>query len=484
MSENLIRKFGKLESYSMFFDDVADDNRLFHIESQIDYYQHLDVMKQSIRKWSSAHPFLNAKIKKIDSEFYFTKSNQEDDNNELTNVKFLNVKTNEQKEYDDLVELLLEAENMTKIKTEQKLWRLTFIKQMNQTNETEFSFNIILSIHHSVTEGRNMFSLLFSLLDVFEKAYQNKSIDLKHYNFMPSVEDLFIKRNNPNNQTTTDVIGLFMPSFIDSEKAKIDSIENTILKYEKYSHVIITLAENGENYISIEELIELAKENQMKFSFIKLSQEETSKLVRKLKQEKVTMQSFLNVLLSMACRKVYSDLGNETEKTKTIVTNYTVSLRPFAEDKSEFGYLNLSENMGFLIGFLYYMQTNEITLENFWSNVCKENENIKQKLENKDQYKPISNFGEKEFDPYEYLVDTVITNLGILPDSFSLDSMHKIKSGFISLRSQFALRVFFNNLLTINGSLNWSFGYNSYFLSKHQADIFLQSLKENLRKLF
>jgi hypothetical protein len=130
------------------------------------------------------------------------------------------------------------------------------------------------------------------------------------------------------------------------------------------------------------------------------------------------------------------------------------------------------------------MQTNEITLENFWSNVCKENENIKQKLEKKDQYKPISNFGEKEFDPYEYLVDTVITNLGILPDSFSFDSMHKIKSGFISLRSQFALRVFFNNLLTINGSLNWSFGYNSYFLSKHQADIFLQSFKENLRKLF
>ena len=130
------------------------------------------------------------------------------------------------------------------------------------------------------------------------------------------------------------------------------------------------------------------------------------------------------------------------------------------------------------------MQSDEVTLDNFWSIVRKENENIKLKLENKDQYKPISNFGEKEFNPYEYLVDTVITNLGILPDSFSLHSLHKIKSGFISLRSQYALRVFFNNLLTINGSLNWSFGYNSYFLSKHQADIFIQTVRESLLNLF
>ena len=65
MIENILRKFGKLESYSMFFDDVADDNRLFRITSQIDYYQHLDLMKQSIQKWSAAHPFLNAKVKNL-----------------------------------------------------------------------------------------------------------------------------------------------------------------------------------------------------------------------------------------------------------------------------------------------------------------------------------------------------------------------------------------------------------------------------------
>ena len=137
-------------------------------------------------------------------------------------------------------------------------------------------------------------------------------------------------------------------------------------------------------------------------------------------------------------------------------------MRPFAEDKSQFGEASLSENIGFLIGFLYYMDNeskNEDSIKTFWQMVRKENESIKLKIENKDQYKPICNFGEKEFNPLEYLVDTVITNLGIIDESFSsTTSLHRIKSCYISLRSQFALRVFFNNFLTINGELNWTFG--------------------------
>ncbi len=225
----------------------------------------------------------------------------------------------------------------------------------------------------------------------------------------------------------------------------------------------------------------------MKYSFVIFNKDDTSRLVKKLKLEKVTMQSFLNVLLSMSCRQVYAQLGSESEKNKTIVNNYTVSLRPFAEDKSQFGETSLSENIGFLIGFLYYMDNeskNEDSIKTFWQMVRKENESIKLKIENKDQYKPICNFGEKEFNPFEYLVDTVITNLGIIDESFnSTTSLHKIKSGFISLRSQFALRVFFNNFLTVNGELNWTFGYNSFYLKKQQAEIFLQYFKENFNNL-
>jgi hypothetical protein len=49
-------------------------------------------------------------------------------------------------------------------------------------------------------------------------------------------------------------------------------------------------------------------------------------------------------------------------------------LRPFAEDKSQFGEASLSENIGFLIGFLYYMDNeskNEDSIKTFWQMVRK-----------------------------------------------------------------------------------------------------------------
>lgn len=44
---------------------------LFKIESDIDYYQHMDLLKDSIQKWVTIHPFLSAKIEKIQFGRYF-----------------------------------------------------------------------------------------------------------------------------------------------------------------------------------------------------------------------------------------------------------------------------------------------------------------------------------------------------------------------------------------------------------------------------
>ena len=71
----------------MFFDDVADDNRVFQVTSQIDYYENLNLMKESIQKWSSVHSFLNAKVIKIDSEHYFVKAHH---STEIDQLKMVN----------------------------------------------------------------------------------------------------------------------------------------------------------------------------------------------------------------------------------------------------------------------------------------------------------------------------------------------------------------------------------------------------------
>ena len=124
---DIIRKCGDLESYSMHFDDFADDNRIFRVTSQIDYYEHLEIMKESIHQWSSVHPLLNAKLVKIDTSFYFANINHND--KQTNNLKFLYVNTLDQNDYNNLVELLVETETATKLSTNEKLWRLTFIRQ-------------------------------------------------------------------------------------------------------------------------------------------------------------------------------------------------------------------------------------------------------------------------------------------------------------------------------------------------------------------
>ena len=81
-------------------------------------------MKESIHHWSSVHPLLNVKI---DTSFYFANINPND--KQTNNLKFLYVNTLDQNDYNNLVELLVETETATKLSTNEKLWRLTFIRQ-------------------------------------------------------------------------------------------------------------------------------------------------------------------------------------------------------------------------------------------------------------------------------------------------------------------------------------------------------------------
>ena len=98
--------------------------------------------------------------------------------------------------------------------------------------------------------------------------------------------------------------------------------------------------------------------------------------------------------------------------------------------------------MSCFVGRIYYLQNDQVTLENFWSMVQKENETLKIQLVNKDQFKePIMKL--EGDNPHECLrYDTLLSNIGIISDSYSPNSLHKIKSGFISARSAYAIRLF------------------------------------------
>ena len=170
MSEKILRKIDKNESYFVFSNDLTHVSRLFRISSEIDYFQNLGLFKKTIQKWILLHPLLTAKIGLVESELYFVSTEPDA---ELKNVQFYNIDSESlinsnkptQKQYDEIIDLLLENESFSKLSNDDKLWRLTFIKQTNTVND----FDIIFSIHHSITEGRNVCYIFLQLL-----APQNK----------------------------------------------------------------------------------------------------------------------------------------------------------------------------------------------------------------------------------------------------------------------------------------------------------------------
>jgi hypothetical protein len=59
-----LRKLDYNEASSLYLNDLSNITKLFMLESDIDYFENLNLFKESIQKWLWLHPFLRAKIEK------------------------------------------------------------------------------------------------------------------------------------------------------------------------------------------------------------------------------------------------------------------------------------------------------------------------------------------------------------------------------------------------------------------------------------
>lgn len=476
---NILRKM----EFELIFTKIKDFEhviRLFKMSSKIDYFQYKDLFKQAVHKWISIHPLLNAKIEQIESDYYFVKI-QDNDDDEFENIQFLTIDSKSlnksNNDYNTIVDLIIENESFNKIDFNNKLWRLTLIR----STDNNYDFDIIFTIHHSITDGRNVIYIFQQLLSIFEDLYTNKMSEIKSYSILPGLYELFLKEADnspliiPQNK---------LPSFIEIDQAK--SIETTNQKYKDCLNVII----NSEtNKLSIVDLIETAKLNQLKFKFITFNQDDSMKLFQKLKQYKVKLQPFLNVLFAMTFQKVYQKFGNENEINRSIF--HVVNLKPFLEDKTIFGE-NINEKMGYYGQLFTYEVKHELHINEFWINVKKENELMIAKLEKGEQF-PKKNSNEilVKINYNELFLDFLNSNLGIISQLSSKNmttKMQTIKNVFINIKSEYSeysfKRFIFNNFVTIDNKLNWSLVYNSYyvndqlieFIYKETLNIFKQIL--------
>ena len=109
------------------------------------------MFKEAIVKWNELHPFLRAKIVTIESSNFFVESQNYD---HLFDVQFLNVLESSMpkdkcksldEHYNDLLELFLQRETYKKINHKEKLWRLTFIKLIQEQSTNSVNIYIFFN---------------------------------------------------------------------------------------------------------------------------------------------------------------------------------------------------------------------------------------------------------------------------------------------------------------------------------------------------
>lgn len=485
----LLRRLDHNESASIKFNDLSNFTKLFRIESRIDYFAYSDVFKQSIQTWISMHPFLSAKIQNFSFYSYFVYDTNIDP---LRDVDFYCVEAPSEDSYHDTLRLFLEKETQIKLRHDEKLWRLKLIKLIRseqcESDSLKYDYDFIFTVHHSITEGRNAYFVLLQLLDIFESLCRNlkKYECVKPLSILPSMEDMFL-RSTPNMLSSTSFVsGFRKPSFVNLEKAPEKAYSQDKVLKKLSSNVKIYSLDDKENLISIRELVNTANQNESKFKFIKFEPNELSRLIKKLKEEKVKMQAFLNMLFSFAFQRVYKQRGDPEDRDHSVIYGYAVNLRKFSSNPEMFGENNLNENMGVSTNVFVSHLKEDVDFSQdfsqlFWSCVQNESKEMLNRFQIDEQFKipnVLGSHGHLKF-------DLILSNVGIMNESYSQqESLHKVKSCYFTGVNELTNKIAFCYFITVNNQLCWSFLYNSFVIDEPIAEYIVTTVKEIFNKLF
>lgn len=146
--------FGELLTITESFDNKII-TRLFQISSKVDLYQNISTLKNAITELKRIHSFLRVNIITYEDKKCFAEAENQ---NSLDNVKFLTVERSDNpspEAHMELYMLLIKNElfnNQINIEKD-LLWRVLFIKEKNNENDGVFKYNLVVSMHHAITEG-------------------------------------------------------------------------------------------------------------------------------------------------------------------------------------------------------------------------------------------------------------------------------------------------------------------------------------------
>ncbi|CAF0715678.1 unnamed protein product [Brachionus calyciflorus] len=346
------------------------------IKSKINLFENIELVKNAIHKWKILHPFLQANISPKDNDkFYFEINSNNSANKNLENVNlfYLNLdyknlsKAHECEILNEISSLWIEKE-FSNLITEKDtlLWRLTFLSIKSDELNNEFTYEVVLFLNHTISEGRNSSVIFFQLIDIISKLYNTENFsDLDKYKVFPSVEDFLIDYPKDLTGPVSSPI-LFRPKFLAHAKDTAFEMPEILKNYDFLNEKLVSIM-NKDCVIELKDLLEISKRNCSKIKRLIIDKEKSLKLIQKCKQERVKVSSCLDLIVIISFKKLYRKYDLEL---KDIVFYTSICLRNL-ENSEDLQYLD-DANMGFYVGGLLrifknnYDQNFEEILKDFW----------------------------------------------------------------------------------------------------------------------
>ena len=516
--------------------------RALIVETHIDLYEHLSIIRLAVHEWKKMHALLRCRIVTrnvratnavVVKEPHFAFAS-ESRVNSLANVHLLYVKSPDDVAHncDDIWKLLLERETTMPIDGDDELlWRLTFFRinkpqpqqQQQQPQQQHLKiYAVMLTFDHCIMDGRSSYTSLLQLFSLIEQIHTQrhayKKLAAVSTRVLPPKEHIFAYRA-PGAQAQVQREYVKAPGFLDTKAAASTAyvrLKHLTSREEEASVICSISASSGEHrpLVSLRDLVDIAKRNTSKFRTLVVNKASLARITAKCKQHQVKFTTFLNMALVLAVRMLYDkhgdgDGGKDETKTKPVAAiNYTtnVSLREFGEYKrlvqatSASGSEGDADTLGCYVGLSFTRLTEPITFSDhhsaassersvewtrqFWSTANKESAAFHANLVSGEFIHSIC-LPAKRKEPDEFFFHFGNSNLGVVPSSLAERKLIKVRHAFATGKydkSNF-LCWFSNLVVTIDEQLNWTMSFNANLIRQELISDIIDNLTRIINRL-
>ncbi len=447
----IIRKLGKIES--IYDNELINNNlsqtRTFIVSISNRYSIDIGTLKKALKLWTQLHPLLQATIiREVDIQTkksklllpkYYVYLNKSID--DYKNIELIDSSENFP------WKALIENEVKTTLDySHGPLWRMKILKdntRPNDPNSTRYAF--VLTTSHSISDGRNGFSLGVQFFDILIDDLENKN----SYNYQIDTKSEF---------TMEDLIDRIQ-SKPDFKKIKEEiGLEMNRCRVPKN-------AGNKENGINC------------KFTSLFVNQRKLEKLIRAMKLNAPTAKftSLMCVLISRAYKQACIKHKVDDISLDNIQLSAMVSLR------EKLGIDNLK--MGVYATCLNCIVDLNKAENDFWNLVDSNSIQFHRRLENNEEFLTLESLGCSWINlinsNYDFVnhspINFLLSNIGVMKNS-SNENVLQIKEHYLALpclETRFGPFLFFG-LSTIDNNLCLAISYSEKLFTNE----FINELKE------